>query len=295
MASDYEYDAYLAFVPEDAVSGMGIAHDLPAYVRTFSEMWETTWISLVEGMSRCRSFVLIASPHSASSPLVRRQVEYWRENRDMNSFHIVHVFGEIRWDPVRGDLDWERTDALPDSLAGAFSERPKVVLHIDAPSDPEDMPRMAVALAGRPRKSWERALDSTRRSADRVGQWRPRTLLCVLLMSLLAIAWVSSRSLLGSYQASGLGPSDAPAAVASIVSIGTVVGVLIGGTLSGLAKLIQARGQKDADLVRANAEMVRAQADMIRAKAGLPPTESPAQGALAAPGAEAEIPEPPAS
>ncbi|WP_327252449.1 hypothetical protein [Streptomyces sp. NBC_01244] len=112
-------------------------------------------------------------------------------------------------------------------------------------------------------------------TAGGANQERLRTLVALLLLSLAGIAWISVRSLLGSYRENGLGPSDAPAAVASIVSIGTVIGVLVGGVLSGLSKLVQARGQRDADLVRANAEMVRAQADMVRARAGLPAVDGP--------------------
>ncbi|MFI6151013.1 hypothetical protein [Streptomyces sp. NPDC051109] len=69
-------------------------------------------------------------------------------------------------------------------------------------------------------------------------------------LALLATAWISTRSLLESHQHTGLGLTDAPAAVASVVSIGTAIGVLIGGTLTGLAKLMKARGQTPTFCVR---------------------------------------------
>ncbi|WP_406466364.1 hypothetical protein OHB07_38735 (plasmid) [Streptomyces sp. NBC_00111] len=131
------------------------------------------------------------------------------------------------------------------------------------------------------------------RSALKIRWLQPRTLLGalvgILLLALLTIAWISTRGLLESHQEGGLGPTDAPATVASIVNIGTVIGVLIGGILTGPAKLIQAHGQKDADLIRAKAEMLRAEADMVRAKAGLPPTDAPVPISLPSPG-EAEQP-----
>jgi hypothetical protein len=60
----------------------------------------------------------------------------------------------------------------------------------------------------------------------------------------------------------------------TITALVTAIGTLTGGILMGLAKYIQARGQADADRIRARAEMVRAQADAERARAGIAPLEA---------------------
>ncbi|MET9963407.1 hypothetical protein ABZ128_30790 [Streptomyces sp. NPDC006326] len=106
---------------------------------------------------------------------------------------------------------------------------------------------------------------------------RARSVVLGLLLALLGIAWAGTHDLLSSLERHGrLTPPDAPAAVATIVSLGTVIGVLVGAILNGMAKLIQARGQKDADMVRARAELLRAEADMVRARHGLPPAPAEA-------------------
>ncbi|MGW3815369.1 hypothetical protein [Streptomyces sp. NPDC005046] len=109
-----------------------------------------------------------------------------------------------------------------------------------------------------------------RRAWVAVGVW---------IVVLLAGALIGLREVLDSFQAHGrLGPSDAPAAVTTIVALGTATGTLIGVTLTAYAKYVQARGQAGADMVRAKAELIRAEADMIRARAGLPAAEPSANG-----------------
>ncbi|MEV0222273.1 membrane-associated oxidoreductase [Streptomyces sp. NPDC050704] len=152
--------------------------------------------------------------------------------------------------------------------------------------------------------SWDGRLWSYIQDATTGYGFRPlRAALWLLLvvLALLAIAWLSTRAVLTDISNAGLGPSDAPPLVAAIVSIGTVSGVLIGGILTGLAKfvrargqnesdVIRARGQADSDLIRAQAEMKRAEADVIRARIGLPVASPISTDPTAA--AEAGMPEP---
>lgn len=73
-------------------------------------------------------FILLAST-KASSPesWVRKEVDYWIENKDMNRLLIAKTDGEISWDSTTNDFDWEKTTALPRSLAGAFKAEPNYV------------------------------------------------------------------------------------------------------------------------------------------------------------------------
>ncbi|MFC9534334.1 NACHT domain-containing protein [Streptomyces sp. NPDC056975] len=110
----------------------------------------------------------------------------------------------------------------------------------------------------------------------------PWAILFGIVALLLIISWVGTRDILETLQNHGtLGPSDAPIVVTTIVSLATAIGALIGGTLTGIAKYVQARGQADADRTRADADMLRAQADFIRARASLPSPETPPDGEAA--------------
>ncbi|MGW7491931.1 NACHT domain-containing protein [Streptomyces sp. NPDC054786] len=107
----------------------------------------------------------------------------------------------------------------------------------------------------------------------------PWVILSTVVALLLLLSWAGTRDILEKLQNYGsLGPSDAPVVVTTIVSMATAIGALVGGTLTGLSKYVQARGQADAERTRANADMIRAEADMVRARKDLPTLETPPAG-----------------
>jgi hypothetical protein len=109
------------------------------------------------------------------------------------------------------------------------------------------------------------------------GRRRRRALVVVGLgvAVMLAAGSIGVRELLDSFQAHGrLGPSDTPAVVTTIVALTTATGTLIGVILTAYAKYVHAKGQADADVIRARAELIRAEADAARVRAGLPAVES---------------------
>lgn len=125
---------------------------------------------------------------------------------------------------------------------------------------------------------------------------RAAVIVCVVAGGLLVLATAGVRSLLSSYETHGrLGPSDTPAVVTTIVSLGTAIGALIGVTVTAFARYVSARGQADADMVRARAELLRAEAEMVRARAGLPAAEAPSGGPPDQPQAAATPDTPPPS
>ena len=73
-------------------------------------------------------FILLASTQAASpESWVGKEVSYWREHKDMRKFLIAKTDGEISWDEATNDFDWEKTTALPRSLAKAFRSEPNFV------------------------------------------------------------------------------------------------------------------------------------------------------------------------
>ncbi|WP_187285033.1 toll/interleukin-1 receptor domain-containing protein [Streptomyces sp. OR43] len=80
--------------------------------------------SIKAALASSRYFICLASPEAAESRWVREEIEYWRTNHGMENFLIAVSEGTIVWDPVAGDFDWNRTNALPPVLRGAFVTEP---------------------------------------------------------------------------------------------------------------------------------------------------------------------------
>jgi TIR domain len=59
------------------------------------------WDRIEYGLSRASWLVLIASPQSAGSKWVRKEVEWWMANRSLDTVFIVHTDGALSWDAAR--------------------------------------------------------------------------------------------------------------------------------------------------------------------------------------------------
>lgn len=86
------------------------------------------WPELERQLSRSAWLLLMASPASAASPWVGREVAWWLAHRGPQQLLIVLTDGQIVWDAARGDFDMARTDSLPPILSGRFAAEP---LHVD--------------------------------------------------------------------------------------------------------------------------------------------------------------------
>ncbi|MFE0022453.1 toll/interleukin-1 receptor domain-containing protein [Amycolatopsis sp. NPDC059021] len=82
------------------------------------------WATIDRALRSSRYFVLMASPDSAKSIWVGREVEYWRNERERETFLIALTAGSIVWDHTANDFDWARTTALPEGLRGWFAAEP---------------------------------------------------------------------------------------------------------------------------------------------------------------------------
>lgn len=103
------------------------------------------WGQIIGNLDNARHLILLASPESARSVWVQREITHWltngahddpgelsRERVDpgqASRFLIVLTSGTIEWDDRRGDFRWEATTSLPDCLRDVF---PHVPLWIDA-------------------------------------------------------------------------------------------------------------------------------------------------------------------
>ena len=153
------------------------------------------YATVERAMRHSRNFVLLASPAAARSPWVRREVSYWKEHRDRETFFIALTDGVIRWDNMEGDFDWRATTALPEELRGWFPREP---LWVDLgwtrghdPSDltlrhgrfRDDIATLAAALHGRSKEQIDSEDARQHRLAVRLGRVFVATLVMLLILA----------------------------------------------------------------------------------------------------------------
>lgn len=82
------------------------------------------WASIEKALTQSRNLILIASPESADSPWVEKEVAYWLANRKLDSLYIALTAGELTWNAATGDFDWGPDTPLPSILKGKFAHEP---------------------------------------------------------------------------------------------------------------------------------------------------------------------------
>jgi YD repeat-containing protein len=83
------------------------------------------WSSIVAALDEAEWFVLLASPESATSLWVDKEVAHWLEHKPVGRILPAVTAGEWAWDPAVGRLVG---DAVPERLAAAIVEEPR---HLD--------------------------------------------------------------------------------------------------------------------------------------------------------------------
>jgi TIR domain len=85
------------------------------------------WTSITKALDDSEWFVLLASPESAESEWVGREITHWVQNRGVERLLPVVTGGEWVWDPTTQDLDWSKSTAAHPALRGVFHEPPRYV------------------------------------------------------------------------------------------------------------------------------------------------------------------------
>ena len=86
------------------------------------------WTTIEEALAGSGWLILMASPESAQSGWVSREISWWRGHRPVNHVLIAVTAGELVWDETAGDLDWAATTALSkEALGHAFAQEPRWV------------------------------------------------------------------------------------------------------------------------------------------------------------------------
>jgi hypothetical protein len=85
------------------------------------------WNAIQSALERSDYFILMASPASAQSEWVCKELGWWVAHREIRKLLIVLSAGDLGWDRARGDLDWTRTTAVSELLRGRFEDEPLYV------------------------------------------------------------------------------------------------------------------------------------------------------------------------
>lgn len=200
---------YRAFVSYSHASDARLATSLQQSLGQFAKPWyrlrsmrifldktslaanPALWPTIEEALGQTEYFLLLASPISAKSAWVQQEISWWLKNRSANKLIICLTDGVILWDAKAGDFDWQKTDAIPSNLKGAYSVEP---LYADfraakaanryANSDPayrEPLLNVAAPLMGRPKDDLDGEDIRLHRRTERIA-WA-----AALFMALLVV------------------------------------------------------------------------------------------------------------
>ena len=129
LSYSHRADALLAPVLQRALERLGTPFWRRAGIRVFRDdaslpASAALWPSIEAALEKSQHLVLLASPSSAESVWVDREVRWWLANRRPERLLIVVSAGEIAYDEVVRDFDWQRTNCLPPALRGVFTSEP---------------------------------------------------------------------------------------------------------------------------------------------------------------------------
>lgn len=85
------------------------------------------WSSIVEALDSAQWFIVLASPESAASEWVGREIEHWSTHRDPKQILVAVTDGSFAWDNNTGDIDWVNSTAAHPQLRGVFQSEPRYI------------------------------------------------------------------------------------------------------------------------------------------------------------------------
>src|SRR6185369_6734377 len=85
------------------------------------------WPAIEHALSESRYFLLLASPEASASPWVSREIDWWLTHKSSSGLLIALTGGDIALDRATGEIDWTRTNALPETLRTPLSSVPLFV------------------------------------------------------------------------------------------------------------------------------------------------------------------------
>lgn len=85
------------------------------------------WPTLEANLAESEWLLLMASRKSAGSVWVQKEIQWWLTERSSAQMLMLLTEGELTWDAMKRDFDWEHTTALSRALSGRFADEPLYV------------------------------------------------------------------------------------------------------------------------------------------------------------------------
>jgi WD40 repeat protein len=154
------------------------------------------WPAIERALTESEFLILMASPQSASSTWVGKELDCWCRNKPAQKILIALTGGDIFWDEPANDFDWARTTALPRRLSRIFEAEPLWVdlrwahqsqVSLAHPRFRDCIADLAAPLHGRAK---DELIGDDLRQTRRTRRLATATIL-VLASMVLALAWMS--------------------------------------------------------------------------------------------------------
>jgi WD40 repeat protein len=214
------YDAFISY--SHAVDGR-LAPALQSALQRFSKPWyrlralrvfrdnaslsanPALWTSIESALGRSRWFILLASPGSAQSPWVAREVETWLDRHGTERLLLAVTDGELSWDNEEGRFKRGPDTPLPEVLLTAFEEEPRFIdlrwartgehLSLSDPRFRDAVADLAAPIHGRPKDDLVGEEVRQHRRAVRLARAAVTTLVLLLVAAAAAaVLAVSQRN-----------------------------------------------------------------------------------------------------
>ena len=132
------YDCFISYSHRsDAVVALALEHGLERLARPWYRLralhvfrdqsdlslTPSLWGTIVGALDGARYFVLLASPESAASEWVNKEVAHWCDTKGPDGLFVVVTGGELDWDDGAKDFSASST-AVPQALRGRFASEP---------------------------------------------------------------------------------------------------------------------------------------------------------------------------
>ena len=82
------------------------------------------WSTIEKGLTDAGWLILLATPESAASEYVNKEVKWWVDHKDPSTILLVHAGGELAWDRDTGDFTSD-SSSVPQALRSAYLEEPR--------------------------------------------------------------------------------------------------------------------------------------------------------------------------